>query len=479
MLLTITTTHRPATDLGYLLHKHPERAQQVPVSTGTAHIFYPEATEERCTAALLVDVDPVAFVRGQARRRDRGRRGSGPLAQYVNDRPYAAGSQLAVALKAVFGTALRGRCDIKPELADMTLPLRISVPAMSVRAGASLAERLFAPLGWTTQITHYPYDPETPEWGPAPCANVQLDGVFRIADALNHLYVLLPVLDGGQHYWVAESDVSKLLRASSSWLPSHPERELITGTYLAWAAPLVDAATEQLDMVDRISDASAPSTPPRESADARGLPLSAQRYRAVADCLARAGARRVLDLGCGDGALLEVLLRDRQYTELAGVDVSPYALRFAARRLHIDRADSPASGSAQRARVTLRQSSLMYADPALRGFDAAVLVEVIEHIDPARLPAAAEAVFGVAQPRLVLVTTPNAEYNDYFPALPRGAFRHPDHRFEWTRAEFASWAQHIATEYAYSVAFEGIGHTSNEEAGAPTQMAIFTKGGPS
>jgi hypothetical protein len=158
VLLTITTTREPATDLGYLLHKHPARAQLFRVSSsGTAHVFYPEASDKRCTAALLLEVDPVELVRGANGRGANGHGSNGhgsnnhadAITHYVNDRPYAASSLLAVALKDVFGTALTGRCDARPDLAAAPLPLEIHVPALRCGDGPQLAERVFGPLGWT------------------------------------------------------------------------------------------------------------------------------------------------------------------------------------------------------------------------------------------------------------------------------------------------------------------------------------------
>ena len=147
MLLTITLTEPPATDLGFLLHKHPDRTQSFDVSAGQAHVFYPEAGERRCTAALLLEIDPIALVRGH-RRSGAGGPDAFSLAEYVNDRPYAASSMLAVALGKVFRTAMTGRCDARPELAGRPLPLEISIPALSCRGGTDLAGRLLRPLGW-------------------------------------------------------------------------------------------------------------------------------------------------------------------------------------------------------------------------------------------------------------------------------------------------------------------------------------------
>ncbi|HEY3001238.1 MAG TPA: 3' terminal RNA ribose 2'-O-methyltransferase Hen1, partial [Kribbellaceae bacterium] len=135
MILTVTTTYAPATDLGYLLHKHPGRAQSLDVTGGTAYVFYPEATDERCTAAVLLEVDPVGLVRGKA--------SDFALGQYVNDRPYAASSLLAVAMQRLFRTAMAGRCDARPDLVAVRLPLEIHLPSLPCRGGAQLARRFF------------------------------------------------------------------------------------------------------------------------------------------------------------------------------------------------------------------------------------------------------------------------------------------------------------------------------------------------
>ena len=232
MLLTITLTEPPATDLGFLLHKHPDRWQSFDVSAGQAHVFYPEAGEQRCTAVLALEIDPITLVRGH-RRSGAGGPEAFSLAEYVNDRPYAASSMLAVALGKVFRTAMTGRCDARPELAARPLPLEISIPALPCRGGTDLADRLLRPLGWDVQATRIPLDPELPEWGGSHYFTVRLAGQARLADALSHLYVLLPVLDDNKHYWVDDAEIDKLLRAGGDWLAAHPERELITHRYLA------------------------------------------------------------------------------------------------------------------------------------------------------------------------------------------------------------------------------------------------------
>ncbi|WP_306361271.1 3' terminal RNA ribose 2'-O-methyltransferase Hen1 [Nocardia sp. CC227C] len=583
MLLTITCT-RPegaawtADDLGYLLHKNPAKVQAFEQSYGMAHVLYPEATERRCTAALLLEVDPVRLVRGKQRGTPEF-----SLGQYVNDRPYAASSLLSVAIAKVFGSALHGRCAQRPELPELALPLRIDLPAVPCKGGPEAAERVFAPLGWTVAATPLPLDPAFPEWGESHYLRLELTGTLRLADALAHLYVLLPVLDGSKHYWLDTSEIDKLLRFGEGWLADHPERGWITRRYLSRRHTLVRAALARLAEVDDlepeelgaieenvdgatesedvaaearvtgddagnkdaghntdaehasggnaavecvrpVGNASAPATPwptphrtattgtapavhpelaaeaddasetasaapenapaavLRHGASAEAVPvagagasaaeprppsLAVARRAAVLRALREVGAQRVLDLGCGEGALLRELVADRAFTEIVGVDVAMRSLHIAKRRM----ARLP---EWQARRVSLRQGALTYTDASLRGYDAAVLMEVIEHVDASRLRALEHAVFGSAAPGSVLVTTPNGEYNSLYEGLPAGTFRHADHRFEWSRGEFAAWAHGVADTYGYAVRFVPIG-PEDATLGPPTQMAVFSK----
>lgn len=480
VFLTISTTgtpDSPATELGFLLHKHPERAQAFSTSHGTAHVFYPEATPERCTAALLLEVDPVALVRrakGKGGGRDQGRGPDASLAQYVNDRPYAASSLLAVALGGVFSSALKGQCAARPELAGQALPLRVEVAALPARGGAELVRQLFEPLGWTVTAEPVPLDERFPEWGDSRYVRLVLEGEQRLSDALRHLYVLLPVLDDAKHYWVSADEVDKLLRAGEGWLAGHPEQKLITSRYLARRWSLTRQAMERLELA-RLAAADDAEAEELDNAvdeasdtEERPVPLAVQRREAILAALRSAGAQRVLDLGCGQGQLVRELLKDPRFTEVVGVDVSVRALSLAARRLGLER-----MGERQAARVKLTQGSLTYTDKRLKGYDAAVLSEVIEHVDPPRLPALEYAVFGAARPGTVLVTTPNVEYNVRWETLPAGHVRHGDHRFEWTRAEFRAWAGEVARRHGYTVTFAPVG-PDDPEVGPPTQMAVFT-----
>lgn len=464
MLLTLSTTHYPATDLGYLLHKHPQRCQTFPLTFGTASVFYPEATAERCTVALLLDIDPVNLVRGKSRSSQSERL----LEQYVNDRPYVASSFLSVAIANVFSTALSGHCKQLPELANTPLPFTVRLPVLPCRGGEAFLRKLFEPLGYEITAVVLPLDDQFPEWGNSRYFSVSLHQTIRLSDLLSHLYVLMPVLDDDKHYWVGDDEVEKLLRHGSGWLSSHPDCENITRRYLKRQRQLTHQALAQLiEPDDSILEEEA--IQPEESGLERLFSLNQLRLETVVAVLQDCGAKRIVDLGCGEGKLLRMLLKNRAFEQITGVDVSPRILEIAQERLSREHL-SPM----QQSRFQLLQGSLTYRDSRLKDYDAATLIEVIEHLDPDRLTALEHVVFEFAHPEYVIVTTPNVEFNVRFPNLPAAQFRHADHRFEWTRAEFQTWANRVAEEFGYTVAFQGIG-LEDPTVGSPTQMGVFKR----
>jgi 3' terminal RNA ribose 2'-O-methyltransferase Hen1 len=466
MILTISTTYRPATDLGFLLHKNPERHQTADLNFGTAHVLYPEANEERCSASLLVEIDPVGLVRN--RREPSGNDFS--LAHYVNDRPFATSSFMSVALAKTFSTAMSGRSKERPELADTQIPFEVYLPVVPCRGGEVVLRRLFEPLGYEVEALAIPLDATFPDWGDSRYLAVRLRGTTKVKDLLEHLYVLLPVLDDDKHYWVGAEEVDKLLRRGGEWLATHPDRDLIANRYLRHDRQLTREAVSRLQEDDPLDpDEVAEAHDEEEAAVEKPLSLNEQRLDAVVRAISDAGARRVLDLGCGEGRLVRALLKSTSVDYVIGLDVSHRSLEFAARRLNLD-----TMAPRQRARVELLQGSLTYRDRRLEGFDAAAVVEVIEHLDPSRLGSFERAIFSYARPSYVVLTTPNAEYNVRFETLPGDTLRHRDHRFEWTRSEFSAWASDIAERNGYEVLISPIGPV-DDEVGPPTQMAVFSR----
>jgi 3' terminal RNA ribose 2'-O-methyltransferase Hen1 len=312
-------------------------------------------------------------------------------------------------------------------------------------------------------------DEKFPEWGEAPLYTVRLEAKVRLQDLLNHLYVLVPVLDAEKHYFIGQDEVEKLLRKGKGWLASHPHKEAIAKRYLPHQKALAREALSRLAEEDNPDPDSAEEAHSEEEIKMEEpIRLWQQRMGAVIAVLRSVGAKRVADVGCGEGRLLRELLDEKGVTEIVGIDVSHRSLEIAARRLRIDRL--PAR---QRERIRLIHGSLMYRDKRLAGFDAATVVEVIEHLDPPRLAAFERVLFESARPKTVIITTPNAEYNVKFETLPAGQFRHKDHRFEWTRTQFQEWSSRIAERFGYNVRFLPVGE-EDRELGAPTQMGVFS-----
>jgi 3' terminal RNA ribose 2'-O-methyltransferase Hen1 len=435
----------------------------VSLAFGRALMVYPEASDGRCEFALILDVDPVALVRGQSGQ-------PGLQHDYVSDRPYAASSFLSVALARGVREAMSGRSRDRQVLADMAIPLEAVVAPLPVRGPPELVAGLFEPLGYAIEVTEHPLDPHRPDWGEAPYATLRLEGTKRLSELLTHLYVLMPVLDDRKHYFIDQDEVAKLLARGEGWLQAHPQRDLIVSRYLGRRRSLVNAALARLIE----ADGSAPETifdlvarVDGEAAIEKPLRLHERRLERVCEIIAAAGATRVLDLGCGSGKLLARLIRQRGLEEIVGVEVSSVELARATQ--HFARLPEAA-----RRRLRLLHGSLTYRDTRLRGFDAAALVEVVEHLEPDRLVHLERALFGDARPGLIVVTTPNRDYNALFANLESGRLRHPDHRFEWSRLEFRGWAENVAARHGYTVRFEGLGD-EHAELGAPSQLAVFTR----
>jgi len=464
MLLTISTTHRPATDLGHLLRKNPANVHDFELSFGSAHVFYPEASDSRCTAALLLRVDPVGLV-----RKSRGPSGEGDaLDQYVNDRPYVCSSFLSVAIARVFGTAMTGTSKLRPDLAKTPLPFEINLAVVPCRGGEPFLRSLFEPLGYAVEAMQLSLDEKFPEWGESRHFRVTLKSTKILAELLNHLYVLIPVLDDEKHYWVGEEEVEKLLRRGEGWLNNHPERTTIARRYLRHQKSLMYAALDRLAEEDKPDEDEAAAVHAEEEQKVEErISLNQQRLGSVLGALRQTGARCILDLGCGEGRLLRMLLEEKSFANIVGMDVSIRALQMAQDRLRLERMPPK-----QRERIRLIHGSLMYRDNRLAGFDAAAVVEVIEHLDPPRLAAFERVLFEFAKPNAIVLTTPNREYNVRFETLPAGKMRHKDHRFEWSRDEFRAWANHNANRFSYKVRFLPIGE-EDPQFGPPTQMAIF------
>jgi 3' terminal RNA ribose 2'-O-methyltransferase Hen1 len=377
---------------------------------------------------------------------------------------------MSTAISQVFGSAMSGKCKDRPEMVSAPIPLTARIDVLPVRGGEGLVHKLFEPLGYQVEATRHTLDDRFPEWGESPYYSVTISGTKTLSDLLTHLFVLIPVFDNSKHYFVGDDEIEKLLAKGEGWLAQHPEKEQITRRYLKNRLSLVREALARLveEETPEIADEQ-PKAQQQEDALEKPMSLNEQRHGAVLAALRGSSARTVLDLGCGEGKLLRELIADRQFERVVGLDVSIRSLEAAQRRLKLDRLPEH-----QADRIKLLHGSLIYRDKRLEGFDAAALVEVIEHLDPPRLASLERVLFEFARPETVVLTTPNREFNVTWESLPAGKFRHPDHRFEWTRAEFQDWANRVAEKNVYSVRFLNVG-PEDQAVGSPTQMGVFER----
>ena len=473
MLLTITCEGHNTQDIGYLLYKNPERPQQFDLSYGKAYVFYPEVSDEKTTVALLIDLDPLILAKGKLGSKDGG------LFDYVNDRPYASSSFMSTAISRVFGTAMSGRCDKRPDLAEQSLNLSICLYNLKIGSEEEFVHDAFEPLGYEVMVERKVLDERFPEWGMSPYINLTLKGKVKIADILSHLYVLIPVFDRQKHYYVDQAEIDKLLEHGKDWLARHPNRNKIIGRYMdsckSYARKAIDFLNEKeegCDITEHELDEAGIETNERRDNDDKVndfIRLNDVRMEAVKKAVLDSGAATVIDLGCGECKLEALLLTEKQIRKLSACDVSVNVLEKAAQRLHVDRMPS-----IKKEKFGLFQASLIYKDERFKGYDCACVIEVIEHIEPDRLKSFEQVLFGFASPGTIVLTTPNKEYNTRYSHLNEDEMRHNDHRFEWTREEFRRWTEKMCDTYGYTCQILGIGKV-DEEYGSPTQMGVFTK----
>lgn len=471
MLLTITYTGTQTQNLGYLLHKNPYRAQSFDLSFGHAYVFYPEVSDGKTTAALLLDINPIDLARGKLGTRDGG------LFDYVNDRPYVSSSFMSTALSRVFNTAMSGKCDKNQELANTPINLTACVHMLPCRGTEELPKEIFEPLGYTVETRTSILDEKFPEWGDSSYIDLTISGNVTLANLLNHLYVLIPVFDKQKHYYVSADEIEKLMKHGEGWLANHPARNKIVNRYFSMRRSFAHKAIDRLiesepvdaeDLDEENDESENEPAVPNEIKEKR-ISLNTRRLEAVRNAVIESGTTSVIDLGCGECKLTSMLLEEKQIKRVGAADVAVRALEKAKQNLRYDRMPPY-----KKEKLTLMQASLTYKDPRFSGYDAACLVEVIEHLDPMRIPAFERVVFEFAVPHTVIVTTPNKECNTHYEWLSEGNLRHNDHRFEWSRDEFVKWTEHICQTFGYTVERSEIGDV-DEEFGAPTQMGVFRK----
>ena len=451
LFLSITNARRPATDLGYLLHKHPGRLNVVDTSSGRVSMCFPRADDDACTFALSVEADPVALVRER----------EGTTDAHVNDRPYAASSLLAHAVARVLGTARAGRCPARPDLVGVPMPLSVVVEGVGAGRRGLDPHSAFAPLGYRVAWEPYAVDARGLGTLGDRSGRLSLSGDVVLADLLDHLCVLLPALDGDIHSYVDEADADRLAERSAPWLAGHPRRDEVV---LALTKRVPGLGERALAGILTASGVPVPTSGP-------GAPLRLDDLRRafVIDAVAATRARSLLDAGCGEGKLLARLADMPSVRRVLAVDPDASGVARLAARLSRGEVRVPHGVD-----VAARFGTLAVRDAGLSGFDAAVVSEVVEHVDPFRLPAFARHLFADAAPVTVVLTTPNREYNAAW-GMPEGMLRHRDHRFEWDRAGFEAWVDGVRRDHGYAATLHGIGDEV-PGLGHPTQAAIFRRG---
>lgn len=464
MLLTITMNGTNTQELGYLLHKNPQRAQCFELNFGKAYVFYTEVSDNRTTAALLLKLNPIDLARGKLGSKDGG------LFDYVNDRPYVSSSFMSTAINHIFGTAISGRCAKRQELADSVLDLEATVYNLPVRSEKQFVREIFEPLGYEITIRESVLDEKFTEWGESCYIDLTLRGKVKLSELLNHLYVLIPVFDKQKHYYIHEDEIDKLLRHGEGWLATHQQKNKIIRRYFDIKRSYANKTIARLlEAESETENETETKNSQEQEITEKKIPLNTQRMEAVKNAVLSSGVETVLDIGCGEGKLTAMLLHEQQIKKITAADVSVSVLEKAKQKLNYERMQPYLKN-----KLTLMQASLMYKDDRFSGFDAACVVEVIEHMDIQRIPFFEKVLFGYAQPKTVILTTPNKEYNIKYPTLENDTLRHRDHRFEWTRDEFKNWCEHICSEFGYKAEIKNIGET-DEEYGSPTQMGVFTK----
>lgn len=474
MFLSIAVSGEHAPDLGFVLYKHPGRFFEKSASKGRVTGGFTENREDFAEFTLAVEIDPVERVRGV--NWDRG------IASYVEPMPFLAASHMSQALSQALGSAMNGVLGSKDPVIDTRVkaagvkPWPLTIKVGAVRCSPYMIESLFSELGWSVEIESHNLDvPGVSEDDDRPLHVFTLKGEATVSDALTQLYVLLPVLDPSRHYFYDESEARKLFEKGGDWLKGHSSRDLIISRYLSkskelrgYARQLFGNFQEKKDLDELIAETEELM---RDWDDPDDTSPHQQRHSQIIRDVVSWGARSVIDLGCGEGRLLERLVRIAPDMRVVGIEPSAREIERARKRL----SNNP--GKNLDPRVEFVHGSAMYGDERFKDFDAAILSEVIEHVDEDRLSLLARSVFGIMAPRRVVITTPNGDYNRVFGLRP-GEFRHADHRFEWTLAECQAWVVGVTAAYPYEAEITPVGGRNadaDEGHGEVSHYIVFTK----
>lgn len=451
MLLTLRVTGPHAADLQVLLDKSPDKLHSTSLPLGVVHVFFPEASPDAATVALLVNVDAVAWSSNES-----------PAGFAL-----ANAATLSAAIAHVFSMALAARSPARPDLVTAMLPIEVRLSSFAVSRGTDDARALFAPLGYDVEVTEDALVESSTTQEHLVRHSVRLTKLAPLYEVLSHMYVLGPIVDDHAADPVLTAEREALLLHAEGAARGHPLAERITQAYAMRRTSETSAAVERLLVADSLG---APT-----NADATNVPtlLDDARIDAIVYELREVAAQSVVDLGCGDGKLLARLVREKALTRIVGLDVSYRLLDAASARMKLDR-----RGTKKSERLELLHGSLFYADSRLRGFDAAVLADVLQHVAADRLGDIEHVVFHDAQPKTIIVMmngsgvwgagsrrlpeAPNAQ-----PAREQSA---PTDPHAWSTNQFDAWASGVSERCGYRVRLLSIGSSH-----LPTRMAVFSR----
>lgn len=458
MQLAIKATGEGAKMLSFLLSKNPQNLYDRMEKGYRVRLTYTVFSDSEVEALIFVTPDPVELVKNSPDTYE--------ITQYINDREFVVSSIFCSNTRSALGTALNGRP--KEEYLDWAkhaFQLTIGFGPVATDLPDAAIKNLFEPLGYQTEIERgrADYNFQFKERSSARFINLQ--SKVTLQNALQHLFVLIPVLDDYRHYFIDEREIEKLERYGEGWLADHPLKELIIKRTLRFRE-LIDQMVLNSHQTELINEA---VTPEPNISSQPVVRLNKLRYQRLVKIIEDLAAREsIVDFGAGEGKLSVRLGFIPGVKEILAVEPTEKEQLRALKRF------SEASRKDDFIAPTPVWGSLFYYDEQLCGKDVMILSEVIEHIDESRLPRVMDTILGSYKPQVLLITTPNAEYNPVY-QMEEG-IRHKDHRFEWSRAEFAEWTYCLARNYAYEVQIDGIGEEA-EGYGHPSQLAILTRQG--
>lgn len=446
MQLSLNVKGNGAEAVSYLLAKNPNNLYERDEKGFKVRSVYSVFTKEEVKYLIYVKPDPIDLVRSSPQVYD--------ISHYINDREFAVSSLFVSAIRKALGTALNGKPQEEyVQWVEHRFDMEVAFgPIATDLPDGELAE-LFKPIGYNVEIKRAASTLRSK----SSALFITLTGKQTIQNLLKHLFILIPVIDNYKHYFIDEREIEKVDRYGEGWLDAHPLKQFIVKRALRFQNLI-----RQSKFYDR-------ERHNQENRETKKIRLNELRYEKIVDFIRTIPKRdTVVDLGAGEGKLSVKLGYLDGVKEILSVEPSNKSRVRAIQRFE------EAEGTDGFTLPTSLAGSLFYFDDRLVNKDIMVLCEVIEHIDEYRIPKMMEAIFRSYQPRVLIVTTPNQEYNVIYDMDE--TMRHHDHRFEWTRDDFQENCEQWIKESPYYIQFEGIGE-EHPEYGTPTQMAIFRREG--